>query len=183
MKYFYDTEFIERGSEYPIEFISIGMVDEKGQTYYAINEFFKQFKNNKELFDKQYKLKDDFVFDNVISKLEDDDKYYKSLDEIKKDLLIYIDNKDPEFYAYYADYDHVVLCQLFGSMIDLPEGWPMYTIDLKQIADEIGFDTDRLSQNNEHNALSDARWDKVLYYKLEVNKKLSKIKEMKNGKY
>jgi len=37
-----------------------------------------------------------------------------------------------EFYGYYSDYDHVVLCWLFGKMINLPKGFPMYTIDLKQ---------------------------------------------------
>ena len=46
-------------------------------------------------------------------------------------------NKEGEikFYGHYSDYDHVVLCQLFGKMIDLPKGFPMYTIDLKQELD------------------------------------------------
>lgn len=39
---------------------------------------------------------------------------------------------DPEFYGYYSDYDWVVFCWIFGLMIDLPEGFPMYCIDLKQ---------------------------------------------------
>jgi hypothetical protein len=38
----------------------------------------------------------------------------------------------PEFYGYYSDYDWVVFCWLFGKMIDLPNGFPMYCIDLKQ---------------------------------------------------
>ena len=42
----------------------------------------------------------------------------------------------PEFYAYYADYDWVVFCWLFGRMIDLPEGFPMYCRDLKQMLDD-----------------------------------------------
>lgn len=42
-----------------------------------------------------------------------------------------------EFYAYYADYDWVVFCWLFGRMIDLPYGFPMYCIDLKQIMDKV----------------------------------------------
>lgn len=41
-----------------------------------------------------------------------------------------------DFYAYYADYDWVVFCSLFGRMIDLPKGFPMYCRDLKQILDE-----------------------------------------------
>jgi len=43
---------------------------------------------------------------------------------------------NPQFYAYYADYDWVVFCWLFGKMIDLPKGFPMYCIDLKQTLDE-----------------------------------------------
>lgn len=42
----------------------------------------------------------------------------------------------PEFYAYYADYDWVVFCSLFGTMMDLPKGFPMYCRDLKQMIDE-----------------------------------------------
>lgn len=42
----------------------------------------------------------------------------------------------PVFYAYFADYDWVVFCWLFGKMIDLPKGFPMYCIDLKQMLDE-----------------------------------------------
>ena len=41
-----------------------------------------------------------------------------------------------QFYGYYSAYDHVALCWLFGKMIDLPESFPMYTIDLKQMLDE-----------------------------------------------
>lgn len=109
----------------------------------------------------------------------------------------FIPNKYPniELYGYYSAYDHVALCWLFGKMIDLPKGFPMYCKDLKQILDEkelllkneegkleikgsfvedIGafecFHFDSLKempnypkQENEHNALADARWNKKLY--------------------
>ena len=91
--------------------------------------------------------------------------------------------RKPEFYGYYADYDWVVFCWLFGRMIDLPEGFPMYCIDLKQEldnkADRLRLPNTELSkeqmietikstanypkQTNEHNALSDARWNYELY--------------------
>jgi hypothetical protein len=95
-----------------------------------------------------------------------------------------IDRSNPEFYAYYADYDWVAFCWLFGKMIDLPRGFPKYCIDLKQMLDEkaIVYDDDNYSQldikgkveylktnskypkqTNEHNALADARWNKELY--------------------
>lgn len=41
-----------------------------------------------------------------------------------------------DIYTYYGDYDWVAFCWLFGKMIDLPTGFPMYSRDLKQILDE-----------------------------------------------
>lgn len=96
---------------------------------------------------------------------------------------------DIEFYAYYADYDWVVSCWLFGKMIDLPEGFPKYCKVLKQIFDEcqvnrllkmncnskkatynLMLDENNLKkhkdfpvQQNHHNAIEDARWNKQLY--------------------
>jgi len=94
------------------------------------------------------------------------------------------DSSNINFYAYYADYDWVVFCQLFGKMNDLPKGFPMYCKDLKQEVDnlyisdgkqkqsnvtdedyrnkfllEVGYP----KQDNEHNALSDAIWNKELH--------------------
>jgi len=86
------------------------------------------------------------------------------------------------FYAYYADYDWVVFCWLFGRMIDLPKGFPMYCIDLKQELDNKAIDFEKESwigkgngveylkdrieypkQDNEHNALDDAKWNLKLH--------------------
>ena len=93
--------------------------------------------------------------------------------------------KQPEFYGYYADYDWVLFCSLFGRMIDLPKGFPMYCKDLKQMLDEkqrhikyfghskesglIGSSLDLKKhphypkQENEHNALDDAKWNLKLF--------------------
>jgi hypothetical protein len=69
----------------------------------------------------------------------------------------------PEVWAYYADYDWVVFCQLFGTMMDLPKGYPMYCRDIKQECDRLG--NPRLPEQGkgEHNALADARWNKKAY--------------------
>ena len=42
----------------------------------------------------------------------------------------------PEIYGYYADYDWVLFCSLFGTMMDLPAEFPMYCRDLKQMLDD-----------------------------------------------
>lgn len=92
--------------------------------------------------------------------------------------------ENPQFYAYFADYDWVVFCWLFGRMIDLPKGFSWYCNDLKQTLDEkqaklnilrsynstipnwiekIQEHPDYPKQVNEHNALADARWTFELY--------------------
>lgn len=76
-----------------------------------------------------------------------------------------------EFYGYYSDYDWVVFCQLFGTMMELPNGFPMYCKDLKQYLDDSQYERDweltrdskYPKQNNEHNALADAKWNYELY--------------------
>ena len=95
----------------------------------------------------------------------------------------------PEFYAYYADYDWVLFCSLFGTMMDLPKGFPMYCNDLKQTLDDKAnilsvFQNEKCptfekaieyitsskpfpKQTNEHNALRDAKWNFELYKFLE----------------
>lgn len=67
-------------------------------------------------------------YDDMGNWLGTTNEYYNSM------ILQKLKNK-PKFYGYYSAYDHVVLCWLFGKMIDLPEGFPMYTIDLKQVLD------------------------------------------------
>lgn len=204
MKYFIDTEFIE-GFHKPlfgrrrhfIDLISIGIVCEDGREYYAIsNEF-----NSKDA--------DQWVKDNVIAKLPERYVDFHDSPRLKQEALLWKSNKriadeiiqfvnhpkptvldNPEFYAYYADYDWVVFCSLFGRMIDLPAGFPMYCKDLKQMLDEkskywIGKSTLERTQcmgtditkdivdikshpnypkkENEHSALDDAKWNFELY--------------------
>ena len=147
MKYFLDTEFIEFPNQ--IHLISIGIKCEDGRKYYAISSEFDS------------SLADDWVKTNVISKLEDIPR--KNIKEIKKEIINFVGNdKNPEFWAYYADYDWVVFCWIFGRMIDLPEHFPMYCRDLKQLMDFIGKDKIP-NPNNEHNALADAEWNEQLY--------------------
>src|SRR5574338_756367 len=123
-RYFLDTEFIE----YPntIELISIGIVCEDGRKYYAISSEFDEAKAN------------DWVLKNVIYKLESLPR--KPLTQIKKELLEFITGEHIEFWGYYSDYDWVVFCWIFGTMMELPNGYPMYCRDLKQLLDVSGKD-------------------------------------------
>lgn len=87
------------------------------------------------------------------------------------------------FYGYYADYDWVLFCSIFGRMIDLPKGFPMYCRDLKQTMDLFGYDkswkdTYHPEPSTAHDALADATWIKELHQKIYAHAKI-KI----NGNY
>jgi len=71
----------------------------------------------------------------------------------------------PELYGWCAGYDWVAFCQIFGTMMDLPEGYPHYMKDLQQILDDRGISDEELPKQEEglHNALADAQHLKRLW--------------------
>ena len=168
MKLFYDTEFIEDGRT--IDLISIGMAAEDGREYYAVNREMPVRRIRKHA----------WLMENVIPSLPKapgDARLYqpkrwlfnyanplvKRRRVIAREVRDFIlATPDPQLWAWYGAYDHVVLCQLWGAMIDLPGGVPMWTNDLRQEAERLGNpDLPRLSGTQagmfEHNALHDAR--------------------------
>lgn len=169
MRYFYDTEFLEDGST--IELISLGMVAEDGREFYGINQHapWKRI------------AKHEWLCANVVPslpKLHGDarlhygrrgplgiinwrDPAFMQPGVIAHGVLDLIgDDPDPQLWAYYGAYDHVVLCQLWGRMIDLPEGMPMWTHDLMQECERHGNPAMPEQPEGAHNALADARWVK-----------------------
>ncbi len=84
----------------------------------------------------------------------------------------------PEFWAYYADYDWVVLCQLYGTMMDLPTEWPMYCRDVKQLCDDLGNPTLPKQTSTEHNALDDAIWTRAAWGFLQKLKRSKTLMQM-----
>lgn len=154
-RFFFDTEFAEDGRT--IDLISIGIVAEDGREFYAVSTEFDAEACN------------DWVAANVLPLLPSaDDCAWMSRAKMRDGLLAFIGPDKPEFWAYYADYDWVVLCQLFGTMMDLPTGWPMYCRDIKQLCDYLG---DPLlpaqDANEEHSAIADARWNVLAYWFLQ----------------
>lgn len=91
---------------------------------------------------------------------------------LNKFSVVASENRPIEFYGYYCDYDWVLFCSLFGRMIDLPKGFPMYCRDIKQMMDEKGVDSDHKDlpvQKNNHISLHDAAWNKEAYkYLLQI---------------
>jgi hypothetical protein len=178
-EYDYDLEFIEDGRT--IELISIGIVDDAGREYYAVNR------------DAPWKkriAKHEWLMQNVVPglpRLHGDERLHRWIlsragrrsnpcmldfahphmrgrDQIAtevRDFLLAADK--PVLWADYGAYDHVALCQLWGPMIALPDGLPMFTCDIQQEALRLGVAWNELPQQEQglHNALEDARHNQV----------------------
>jgi len=174
---FYDFEFLEDGNTiYPI---AIGMVNQRGEAYYAVNgDIGRTWKGRKI---RRRIRKHKFLMENVVPHLphgygdrrnqipqswlfDYTDRAVKSLDKIADEVLDFLraSGEDLELWAYYGAYDYVALCQLWGPMADLPEGVPRFTRDLKQELERLGLSSAQMptQKGTAHNALADARWNR-----------------------
>lgn len=170
MKIFYDTEFVDDGDR--IHLISLGMVREDGKELYAVKA---------DLVLLRLAYQNPWLRKNVIPYLpvklinnqlewdhdhEDIKKVFFTHGHmgIREQVKTFISSTpDPQLWAYYSAYDHVAYAQLFGRMIDLPAGFPMFTMDIKQEMVRLGNPRVPEQQNGAHNALEDARWNKETY--------------------
>lgn len=160
MRYFIDTEFAERPNT--IELISLGMVSDSGRELYI------------EISDFNELLCNSWVKQNVLphlwSRHKDKREYNRwildggagglmskahAAQEIRKFIG---DDATPEFWGYFSAYDWVGFCWLFGDMVDLPEGWPMLCLDLRQRQLQLHLSSLPPQTSQEHNALADAKW-------------------------
>lgn len=161
---FYDTEFIEDGRT--IDLISIGMVRESdGAELYLVNADIpaRRIKKSPWLMenvvphlprghgDWRLHMPKRWLFDYY-------DHRVKRHAEIAQDVRRFISQtEDPELWAWYGAYDHVVLCQLWGRMVDLPSEVPMWTNDIQQEWTRLGRPDLPEQTAGEHDALADAR--------------------------
>lgn len=143
MRIWFDTEFIEDGKT--IDLISIGLIREDGAKLYIENA------------ECDLERASPWVRENVLPRLSGNPRATRNY--IARSIKEFAGEK-PQFWAYYADYDWVAMCQLFGTMMDLPKGWPMYCRDVKQLCDEIGNPELPKQSSTEHHALADAIWTK-----------------------
>jgi hypothetical protein len=135
MKYYFDTEFYEHDDR--VEPISIGVVCEDGREFYA------ELRSRADVEQMMPWLKA-----NVAPYLTGP---VSTATDIQKGLKVLVGNDPkPEFWAFWGAYDWVVLCQLFGGMLQLPKGW---VYKLKEFADlKI-----RIPEyDGQHHALTDA---------------------------
>jgi hypothetical protein len=170
VKIFYDTEFLEDGRT--IDLISIGMVADDGRELYLVNQGIEDDPLHERI------CRDRWLMGNVVPHLPLREKDPITQPQAQYAGRFWIDHGDnrivsirfirnavrdfvlstpqPELWAWYGAYDHVVLAQLFGRMIHLPQGFPMWTHEMQQELDRAGIDAPEQS-GDLHNALADAK--------------------------
>lgn len=188
-KVFMDTEFT--GLHQFTELISIGLIDENGNTFYAENDFsLEQLKERDE----------DWIHENVIKNLNFRDCLGHFHDVINRpdgttetivlgsekllqfQLCIWLKKYDyVEIWSDCLAYDWVLFNQLFGHAFNIPHNVNYIPFDICTMMKVLGIDPDVnreefacMTKNDvKHNALWDARVIKACYKKL--NKTLKEI--------
>jgi hypothetical protein len=182
LRYYYDTEFIEDGKT--IELISIGIVAEDGREYYAVNSEAPMDRIRAD----DWLMRNVISSLPVTSKSSMEAYLAHPANTFPKPSTIFIDldktatvvrprqvianevrdfllaaGADIELWANYAACDFVALYQLFGRMIALPDGIPMFTHDLQQELRRAGNPPMPEQAAGLHNALADARHLKTCF--------------------
>lgn len=176
MRFWYDTEFLEDGRT--IDLISIGIVAEDGREFYAVNRDapWRRIKRHEWLMAN--------VVPHLVRPLPGEarfrtprrwlinmnDSHVKKRTQIAADVRAFLlgepqwtENPTPpgptpvELWAYYGAYDHVVLAQLWGPMVGMPDGLPYWTNDVRQEIHRRSNPAMPEIEGTEHNALADAR--------------------------
>jgi 3' exoribonuclease, RNase T-like len=168
IRFFLDTEFIEDSRT--IDLVSIGVVAETGEEFYAVST------------EAQLHLASPWVRQHVLPKLPPyDSEAWMTRNAIKdrlytfveratcvRNLGVYSHHEPPEFWADHASYDWVALCQLFGTMMQLPTRWPQLCLDLEQLRIMKGSPQRLARIEAEHDALYDARYARALHHHLDA---------------
>jgi hypothetical protein len=181
MKYFLDTEFIEDGKT--IDLLSIAIVSEDGRSFYRQNREADFTKASDWVWRNVYPHLQHFslrgqrscqdryrTYDSGLGRDEvagcADDCPWRTKRNIGLDVMDFCNQEKygkPEFWGYYSAYDWVAFCQLFGAMVALPKGYPMFCRDLIQWCKQLGNPELPKQGKDEHSALLDAHWNKKVW--------------------
>lgn len=173
MKIFFDTEFT--GLHQNTTLISIGMVTENGEKFYA--EFTDYDKTQVDGWLKEN------VIDNLLLIPHGNNKYVAdkfngievrgSTIEIKVELEKWLSQFDKvEMWSDCLAYDWVLFCQLFGHAFNIPKNVYYIPFDICTLMFAKGIDADinreefAEVEGTKHNALHDAEIIKLCYEKL-----------------
>lgn len=162
MKYFYDFEFLDTGRE--VLPISVGVVAEDGREFYAVwNDALEVCSMDKWLWENvaphlPLNPEDSRLLDmtttSVMSAKEIKDSIYNFFNETGDSV---------ELWGWFVSYDHLVLSQIWGKMIDVPAPIPQFSNDIRSLVSWYGIKKYPSQASGHHNALADARHNKVVF--------------------
>jgi hypothetical protein len=149
VRFFYDAEFATTAPV--VELVSIGVVAEDGRELHAVSTEFDP------------ETAHPWVRRHVLPQLPPaGDPAWMSRAQIREALLELLGDS-PVLWAWYGGYDHVALCQLWGSMPELPRHLPRMTLDVHQLWLHLGRPPLPEQPSGLHHALDDARHVKVRF--------------------
>ena len=147
MRVFYDGEFSTTAPE--IGLVSIGAVREDGAEFYGVSTEFDPATAHP------------WVKRHVLPQLPaQGDAAWMTREQLRHGLLDFLGD-EPVLWAWYGAYDHVALCQLWGSMPELPRSIPRFTLDVRQLWEHLGRPPLPQQEAGLHHALDDARHVRV----------------------
>ena len=147
MRIWYDAEFSTTAPS--VELVSIGAVAEDGREFYAVSTEFDAAAAHP------------WVKQNVLPQLPAPGSAEWMSRPVLRSALLEFLGPEPVLWAWYGAYDHVALCQLWGSMPELPRAVPRFTLDVRQLWEHLGRPPLPAQQRGLHHALDDARHVKV----------------------
>lgn len=172
MDVYYDSEFIDTGGV--IVPVSIGFHREDGEELYRIWQ--------SEITINQA-ARNPWMRENVLPSLpleigtgvheglwgfdhdHPDFACVKRPHEIRTDVEAFLSEPDRPvtLWAWWAPYDFVLYAQLWGKMLDIPRLLPSHTCDLRQEHLRLGEPQLPRQKEGKHNALADARHNRVIH--------------------
>lgn len=175
MRIYYAAQLIERGQNLPLKLVSLGLVREDGKELYVVNEenLSEVMLNNRLALNAVQHLPikvDPSPTLSMIYSWNTEHPEYQHvlpLGRLTSEVLAFITEDGPaELWSHYGAYSHVVLCQLFGALGELPAGVPMYTHELQQLIDDCPTVPLPVVPEGTHHAMTDARWVRDAYLAL-----------------
>jgi len=156
MRYTLDTEFDERAGDgvAQIQLISVAVIAQDGRELYMENAGY----------DWDQDGIDPWLIANVRPHMRGGEYALTAEQMRERATAFFAGDNQIEMWAYYADYDWVALCSIFGRMVDIKTfcpGMPKLCLDLKQAVLDAGIPKSDLPEQDgdEHDALADCRWN------------------------
>jgi len=143
VRVFYDAEFATTAPG--VTLVSIGAVAEDGREFYGVSTEFDPAAAHP------------WVVRHVLPLLPPPSDPAWMPRSGLRDGLLQLCGDEPVLWAWMGAYDHVALCQLWGSMPELPRHLPRMTLDVKQLWEHLGRPALPVQAEGRHRAIDDAR--------------------------